>query len=852
MQTFRLYPEKELLPVESVPVLSRNPSCRKCFLPTNGQNKTVCISPKGQAGGVLVIGDAPGGAEDASGEPFQGGSGGYVRSLVSAYWQGPVVWDYAVRCWPKHTPLTSKIIAACRGYLRKSVELVVPTKILLLGSAAIEAFTGRALPPFSVWRGYTQLASGATVYFLPSPVVSSKNPFIKKMFEENLIWALTKQPKFAAPRDEVVRIVETVQDAEEACVALRRAPWFAFDVEVSGVMYTADFSLLSLSASAYGVGERPGCVSYCWPKHVLYGEVGEPLKALLTDPTVKKVGQNVKFDIQAIRASLGVWVEGLYGDTRLWTKLFDADARASLDILSEKVGMGGHKGEMHEALVGVEKSLKASAKKKKVAQGGFSLGGESDVASTSVGDGVSVKKWSYAYVNPVLLWRYNARDSLATARLGVLLEEELNKPEGEPHKRIWEQISGPASLALSRIEDWGVLVDQGAIRMFSSFLEGKIKALAFMLASQGLTDPGSNPQTAKYIYETLKLPILKQTEKGSPSVDKEALEDLAQSYPHVGSLLEWRRLTKLKSTYADPLPGYVRADGRIHPHFKMDGTRTGRLSCKNPNTQNLPRAKGSQEAKIIRSCYVAAPGCVFLEFDFSQLELRIAAMLSGDVAMKQIFLDGVDFHMRVAQMISQIAWGISPEQVDEEKRSIAKTTLFGTLYGMSAAGFAAQLGISKQSAAEIQDAILGQFKQLKAWIAKQLAYAKKHGETWTWWAGERGRRRPLWQIVDADSQARGSAERSSYNTTVQGTGSDFCMASIVAVVEWLVSDLVPAKVVLTVHDSILLEVKKESLSEVFWQVRRLMTSHQVDNGIPLVVDAKIGETWGSMSAYREK
>ena len=299
-------------------------------------------------------------------------------------------------------------------------------------------------------------------------------------------------------------------------------------------------------------------------------------------------------------------------------------------------------------------------------------------------------------------------------------------------------------------------------------------------------------------------------------------------------------------TYASGLAEHARSDGRIHPNYKLDGARSGRTSCDSPNMQTLPRAKDSTEGKMARDCIAAPDGFTLVEFDFSQVELRVAAMLSGDIVMQQIFRDGVDVHRRTAELIAPVAWGIQPEQVEDKHRSQAKTCVFALLYGSSDASIAARLGISMAAAARLREAIFGQFKKLGAYCQDQVMRARRTGETWTYWNGQRARRRPLHRIADNDSESRSRAENGAFNSPIQGTASGYCMMSLIRAVQWIEEDCVPdVKLVLTVHDSLLFEVREEMIDEVTSVVPRIMISWPM-KGLPLVVDGKVGKSWGSM------
>jgi DNA polymerase-1 len=250
---------------------------------------------------------------------------------------------------------------------------------------------------------------------------------------------------------------------------------------------------------------------------------------------------------------------------------------------------------------------------------------------------------------------------------------------------------------------------------------------------------------------------------------------------------------------------------------------------------------------MARDCFVAGPGRLFVELDYSQIELRVAAMLSQDPEMIRIYQSGVDYHRRTAELVSKLAWGIDPSQVQDPHRTQAKTINFSTLYGAGIASIAAKLGVTYAQAERVVTAIMGHFKVLAAFIDACKAETRRTGYAWTWWAGQRARRRPLYKIADPEDGARITAENGSFNTPVQGTANEFCVASLADCVEWIEEDGLEedARLVLPVHDSMLFEVREEMALEVAHHVRGIMLSHD-SQGVPLEVDCKMGRAWGSL------
>lgn len=276
---------------------------------------------------------------------------------------------------------------------------------------------------------------------------------------------------------------------------------------------------------------------------------------------------------------------------------------------------------------------------------------------------------------------------------------------------------------------------------------------------------------------------------------------------------------------------------------------SGRLSCSSPNAQQWPRPEDDL-SRMARDCFVAPPGRTLIALDYSMLELRIAAQLSGDTAMAEIFRRGEDLHLATAKLIAKAAWGIAPEAVTKVHRSAAKTVNFALLYGAGDGKIAITLGVDRNEAYLIRQAVLGAYKHLARWIREQENFARKHGYSRTWWAGEEARRRQLWNIASSDGYIQSKAKNGSFNSPVQGTGADFCLASLDKLVEVILKENLPAKVVATVHDSIILEADTDRAMEIAARAKGIMegwpAAYHPEVQVPIVVDVEAGPRWGSL------
>jgi DNA polymerase I-like protein with 3'-5' exonuclease and polymerase domains len=807
------------------------------------------LKAEGEAGGLLIIVDGLTKQELAAGRALTGKAGQFIRKQLSKSWNGPVVFDCAVRCSHGVSGVKEN---NCRGYLAQTMAEVQPKKVLLFGSGSHRSVLDRAPAPFSVRHGYAwthESWGDIPVYLFPNPMVALHNRFVRRWLEDDIEWALTTEPPCPPAWGAQFIVVETRDDALVACDALRRSSYVVFDTETAGEMWRR-FQVVCLGILGKGTD-----TVWMWDTAALGDPVvAVPLFDLLHDHAVRKVGQNLKYDELAVRRGLGVPVRGVLGDTRLLRKIMDTEAAADLATMAELVGMGGHKGEaalaLDEATLGVRALGKANAKRAKGPvlfdddEKGRAGNLRDDIAAQVTPDS-SALNYAYGLLPDDILLRYCARDVMSTALLYGLLDGRMER-QVVGLRDTYRHLVMPATQAIRAVECWGVPVDVGVIKAYHEYLTLRLYELREWLAGYGLKSPGSDVDTSHFLFQVLHLPPGKQTATGAQSVDKEVLGGLRGQHPVVDDLLLWRKLSKQDSNYAAGMLPFVSDDGRVHPSFLLDGARSGRLSCQSPNLQTIPKSTDEDWGRMARGCFAAQPGWSILSVDYSQLELRIAAMLSGDPTMTDIFKRGEDLHQKTAEMIAPLVWKITAEQVKRHPhRDAAKTVNFGVLYGQTAKGLALKIGCSEEEAERIIKAILGKFSKLSSWIQGQLNAARTYGVTWTYWDGQPARVRNLWQIGDEDKEARGTAERSSWNTPIQGTGSDYLLRSLVQVVDWLKGDGVPARLVLPVHDSLLLEVRDDCLAEVAGKVVSIMQSWP-SGDVPLLVEAEAGPSWGDL------
>jgi DNA polymerase-1 len=428
---------------------------------------------------------------------------------------------------------------------------------------------------------------------------------------------------------------------------------------------------------------------------------------------------------------------------------------------------------------------------------------------------------------------YAAEDADITLRLHEVLWPKLS---AVPRLRsVFEDIEMPLVGVLSRMERTGALVDGALLRTQSGELARRIADLAgeaFSLAGEAF-NLDSTKQLQVILYDKLGLPVLKKTPGGQPSTAEPVLAELALDYPLPRVIMDYRSLTKLKSTYTDKLPSMVNPrTGRVHTTFSQATAVTGRLASSDPNLQNIPVR--TAEGRRIREAFIAPPGHLVVSADYSQIELRIMAHLSGDAALVSAFRGGADIHRATAAEIFAVAL---PEVTAEQRRYI-KAVNFGLIYGMGAFGLAQQLGIERAAAQLFIDKYFQRYPGVAEYMQATREFAREHGYVETVF----GRRLWLPDIKAAGGPRRAGAERAAINAPMQGTAADLVKLAMIEVQAWLDRERLATKLVLQVHDELVLEVPESELARVMAELPQRMTA-VAELSVPLVVDVGAGPNW---------
>jgi len=428
---------------------------------------------------------------------------------------------------------------------------------------------------------------------------------------------------------------------------------------------------------------------------------------------------------------------------------------------------------------------------------------------------------------------YAAEDAEVTLRLHQELWPRL---EGEQQQeKLFREIEMPLLEVLSRVERNGVAIDVAMLQQQGQELAKSIMDIeqeAFREAGDQF-NLSSPKQIQAILYEQQGLPVLKKTPKGQPSTAEGVLQELAQDYRLPQLILQHRSMSKLKSTYTDKLPQQINSrTGRVHTSYHQAVAVTGRLSSSDPNLQNIPIR--TKEGRRIRQAFVAGDGNILVAADYSQIELRIMAHLSGDSGLLTAFREGMDVHSATAAEV----FAVNPEQVSIEQRRSAKAINFGLIYGMSAFGLAKQLGISRGAAQNYVDLYFDRYPGVKQYMDKTQEKAREQGYVETLF----GRRLYLPEINSKNGQRRQYAERTAINAPMQGTAADIIKRAMISVDNVLLEQDLSAKMIMQVHDELVFEVETDKLGQLVSMVRKKMESAAVLD-VPLIVDVDSGPNW---------
>jgi len=621
-------------------------------------------------------------------------------------------------------------------------------------------------------RQFARIAAG----FMPEMAEASQAPFVD-----------TRKYETVTDPDAFERWVKKLEAAPLACWDTETSSIDPFNAHLVGLA----FSVTPGEAAYVPVGHRyPGVPAQLDEKAVL-----GRLRKWLEDPGKPKVGQNGKYD-RHVLMNRGIVVQGVVHDTLLQSYVLESHQRHDMDSLAQR-----------------------------------HLGAKTLLYEEVAGRGAS--QIPFDQVDIQRATDYSAEDADVTLQLHGALYPRIERDE--KLKRIYSEIEIPVAHVLFVMERNGVLIDMEQLSAQGHALGQKMLELekqAHELAG-GPFNLGSPKQLCDILFERLKLKVIKKTPSGAPSVDEEVLEKLAEDHPICKVLLEHRGLSKLKGTYTDKLPKMVNPKtGRVHTTYSQSTAVTGRLASLDPNLQNIPVR--TAEGRRIREAFIAPPGSKIVSADYSQIELRIMAHLSGDKGLLDAFSRGEDVHRHTASEVFDAA----PDQVTSEQRRYAKVINFGLIYGMSAFGLSQNLGIERSAAQAYMAKYFQRYPGVAAYMERTRNEARERGFVETVF----GRRLWLPDIRSANQARRAGAERQAINAPMQGTAADLVKLAMIGVQAWLEKEMLATKLVMQVHDELVFEVPEAELARVKAEVEKLMMGVATLD-VPLVVEAGVGENW---------
>lgn len=593
------------------------------------------------------------------------------------------------------------------------------------------------------------------------------------------------------------KTIFTEKELERWLKKLKKADCFSFDLETTSLDYMqAEIVGLSFSVKEGEAAYVPVGHNYIGaPKQLDCEKVLEKFKPLLEDEKICKLGQNLKYDMNVL-GNYDIQLQGIQHDTMLASYVLDSTLRHNMDDLA-------------------------------VRHLSYSTIHYEDVA------GKGAKQITFNQVEVETAAPYAAEDADITLRLHNVLWPQL---ESIPSlEKVYKEIELPLLPVLSRMERNGVLLDVIMLAKQSKQLTQRLKELElgiYEIAGEEF-NIGSPKQLQVILFEKLELPIISKTPKGQPSTAESVLQELAHNYSLPKLILEYRSLSKLKSTYTDKLPQQVEpTTGRVHTSYHQAVAATGRLSSSDPNLQNIPIR--TEEGRRIRQAFVAAPGYKLVAADYSQIELRIMAHLSGDKGLLDAFSKGLDVHSATAAEV----FAVSVDQVTKDQRRSAKAINFGLIYGMSAFGLAKQLDITRPEAQKYVDLYFKRYPGVKEYMEQTKEKAKEDGYVETVF----GRRLYLHEINAKNGMRRQYAERTAINAPMQGTAADIIKRAMITLDKEIQTEKFDMRMIMQVHDELIFEIKESEVDDVIKLITHEM-EHAAELSVPLVVDVGTGNNW---------
>ncbi|OHY81459.1 DNA polymerase I [Marinobacter sp. AC-23] len=609
----------------------------------------------------------------------------------------------------------------------------------------------------------------------------------------------TGSNKAPAPTEKRYSVVTQQKDLDAWVERLKKSELFAFDTETTSLRYmSAEVVGVSFAIEVGEAAYVPFGHDYMGaPEQLDREQVLAQLKPLLEDPKLKKVGQNLKYD-KNVLANHDICLEGIAEDTMVESYVLNSvSSRHDMDTLARNY-----------------------------------LGEETITFESIAGKGA--KQLTFNQLDLEKAGPYAAEDADITLRLHQAIRPQLANTG--KLQAVYEDIDLPLVPVLSRMEQRGTLINASTLRQHSQELAERMAELekdAHEVAGENF-NLASPKQLQAIFYEKMGLPVIKKTPKGAPSTAEPVLQELAHEYELPRLILEHRSLSKLKSTYTDTLPELIHhRTGRVHTSYHQAVTATGRLSSSEPNLQNIPIR--TEQGRRIRQAFIAEKGYKLLAADYSQIELRIMAHLSGDKGLLTAFENSEDIHKATAAEVFGVALG----DVNSDQRRSAKAINFGLIYGMSAFGLARQLDVARKVAQQYIDRYFERYPGVLQYMDNIRKQAHEDGFVETLF----GRRLYLPEINARNKQLQQAAERTAINAPMQGTAADIIKLAMIDVEDWLLTEHPDtARMTMQVHDELILEVKEDAVDEIREGLIKRM-SGAAKLAVPLLVEAGVGDNW---------
>jgi len=849
------------------------PKCEKCELSKTSQVKNsgktyecICLPGEGpKTAKIMFIGLCPGKNEIINKRPFVGDSGQMLNACLeeAGIKREEIYITNLVKCrsipvekkpgyWEDREPNT-KEIKACLPYLEEEIKQIKPNVIVLLGNTVSKAIIGKT--NITQIHGNPFLHEGWQITCIPLYHPSyltrrrdAEGLKARKDFIEDLkfVKQSAQTPKFKAKDKQKTHYIvcDTLPKITKALKRLNSVPEFAFDIETTGLKADKDRPL----CLSFSWAEATGIVIpiWDWQKEELWSQedlayIKSNLKLVMENPNIKKIGHNISFDIFFLNKKWGWDIQGAYFDTMFAYYLLDQDRKGSQrlhDLAWIYTDMGGY-----------DDKVKADR------ENGFKNTGWDD------------------------LYEYSAADSDCTYRIYKKLKEELE--EGMLY--VLSNIMVPLSLVTAQMENNGIQIDveyldkltneyaqkieeqekaiyeiEDVKKFSDSYIKNqtkeilakyeKSKTLKKKYTEEAYIDKNLEPvnfnstkQLRELLFNYLGLTVVKRTKLAKePSTDEASLELLKGEHEFIDKLLELRYLRKIYSTYLNPIKEKLDENGRLHTEYLLSRTATGRMASRNINLQNIPKKR---DGKLIRDYFTASEGNVLLSSDLRQVEYRILAHFVNDYIQIKDIENGLDIHSEVASDV----YKIPKEQVTSEQRDRSKAVTFGLPYGRSAASLAEEYDMSPIEAEEFIKAFFNKYPKVPLWIDKMVEVARTKGYIKNYF----GRKRYLPKINDSDNFIRGEEERKVVSTCIQGTASDILSIYTINVARRLKELKSKAKLVLTIHDDIVLDTPKEEVEQIVELLKIEMQRPLEGIRVPIETEIKIGKRWGSLEKYEE-